>query len=396
MKKVYRPLWSFDVQQTEHWLAAMAEKGLIFKRLNRWTRCFYFHEREPETRVYRIAYSKISSAALPKTLQDEGWEIAAIAGNWELSSNSQPEHTIRTSAVRDGIVKHNRFLTYLFFGMIFYFGAILLNFTASMFSAWVLEEGSNIVESPMWIITYLFFALVLGSVIFGIYSIVKITRTNRKLEGMANPGAAPESDQLDKQAEKELKKAGRWITKVKISWMYSPDKMEQWLELMEQRGFNLHRVNKFGTIFHFRNEEPRRIAYRIDYQRGPTESYFAIHRESGWNEKFTSFSNMDSWTIWSKTYKEDEERPQLYSDQTSRLKHAKRIAITYTAMFFPFVAFYLYFIVGNISRSEKMTEWLSWNSTGLFIAAVLTFGTFIFSVWAYYGRLRKQTTAWEN
>lgn len=396
MKKVHRPLWSYDVQKTEEWLAKMAEQGLIFEKLNRWTRCFYFQEREPEARVYRIAYEKMNSPALPKTLQAEGWEKVEAAGKWEFTSNRQPESTIRTSPVRDGIVRYNRFLTYLFFAMLFYFGIILMNFTAAMFTGWVLEGGRNIVESPLWIVTYLFMALVLGSVIFGIYSIVKITRTNRQLQGTKNVEAVSPSEHLDRQTEKELKRAGRLVRKLKFAWIYSPDKAEQWLESMEQKGLQLHRINKIGNVFYFIKGEPRRIAYRVDYQSGPTESYFAIHREAGWNEKFTSFSNLEKWTIWSKAYEEGEERPQLYSDRSSRLKHAKRIAITYTAFFFPMVAFYIYFIIGIVSRAETIQDWFIWNSGGLFMIAILIFGTFIFRTWAYYGRLRKEKTALEG
>ncbi len=396
MKKVYRPLWSYDVQQTESWLSDMAAQGLVFDRLNRWTRCFYFQEREPAKRVYRIAYDKMSSSVLPKTLQSEGWEKAATVGNWEFTSNSQPKNAIRTSPVRDGIVKQNRFLTYLFYAMIAYFTAILLNFTFAMFTGWVLEGGSNIVESSMWIVTYLFMAFVLGSVIFGIYSIVKITRTNRQLQGTENVDAVFMHQQLDTQKEKELKKAGRLVRKVKFAWIYSPDKMEQWLESMELKGFNLHRVNKIGNVFYFIKGEPQHIAYRVDYQRSPTESYYSIHREAGWKEKFVSYSNMENWTIWSQSYEGKEERPQLYSDRSSRLKHAKRIALTYTVVFSPLVAFYIYFIIGNISRADTMQDWLSWYSSGLFIIAILIFGTFIVRIWAYYGRLRKQAAAWGN
>ncbi|MFD1032562.1 DUF2812 domain-containing protein [Metaplanococcus flavidus] len=395
MKKVYRALWSYDVQKTEQWLADMAEQGLIFERLNRWTRCFYFQEQEPETRTYRIAYEKVSSSVLPKTLQAEGWEKVASAGNWEFSANTQPESAIRTSPGREGIVKHNQFLTYLLFPMVFYFGVILLNFIVSMFSAWVLEGGSNIVESPMWIVTYLFFTFVLGSVIFGIYSIVKIKRTNKELQGNETLDTTSVHETRDKQSENELKKAGRWVTKVKFGWMYSPDKMEQWLESMEQRGFNLYRVNRIGTIFHFVKGEPRRIAYRIDHQRGPTQSYYAIHQESGWNEKFKSYSSIENWTIWSKAYEEGEERPQLYSDQSSRLKHAKRIAFTYSALFLPFVAFYLYLILLNITRAEVSNSF-TWNMTAVHFVIVLMFGSFVFRTWAYYGRLKKGKTAWDG
>ena len=392
MKKVYRPLWSYDVQKTEEWLSELAGQGLVFQKLNRWTRCFYFQEREPEARVYRIAYEKISSTALPKTLQAEGWEKAGTAGKWEFAFNRQPLSAIRTSPVRDGIIKHNRFLTYLFFAMIFYFGTIFMTFTASMFSAWVLEGGSNIVESPMWIVTYIFFAFVLGSLIFGVYSIAKITRTNKAFEKTA----AVELDQHDKLSEKELKAAGYLVKKLKFAWMYSPDKTEQWLESMARKGLNLHRVNTIGNVFYFIKGEPRRMAYRLDYQSGPTASYYAIHREAGWNEKFTSFSNLEKWTIWSKAYGENEERPELYSDQSSRLKHARRIAITYTALFFPLVAFYSYFIINIIISGDTIQDWFLWNSSGLFVIAIMIFGTFIFRIWSYYVRLRKRAVSLES
>lgn len=295
--------------------------------------------------------------------------------------------------MRDGIVKHNRFLTYLFYAMLFYFITILSGFTASMYSGWVLEGGSNIVESPMWIVTYLVMAIVLGSVIFGIYSTVKITRTNRQLQGTGNAAASMHQN-LDTHAEKDLKKAGRLVKKVKFAWIYSPDKMEQWLEAMELKGFHLLRVNKIGNVFYFIKGEPRRVAYRVDYQRGPTESYFAIHREAGWKEKFVSYSNLENWTIWSQAYEEGQERPQLYSDRSSRLKHAKRIAITYTAMFFPFVAFYTYFIINMIKSADTIQDGVLWNSSAMFMIAILLFGTFIVRIWAYYGRLRKRATVY--
>lgn len=394
MKKIYRPFWSYDVKQTEDWLAEMAAQGLIFTKLNRWTRCFYFQEQEPATRVYRIAYDKMKTSVLPKTLQAEGWQKAGTAGKWEFIFNEQPENAIKTTPVRDGIIKHNRMITYIYYGISFYVAGMLMANISMLASSYRQDGGIDIVESPLWILTFIFFAILLGTMVLGIYSIAKITGTNKELDGTTD-GFWP-VDEIDQQSEKELKKAGRWVTKVKFSWMYSPDKMEQWLESMEQRGLNLYRVNKIGTIFHFVKGEPRRIAYSIDYQRGPTESYFAIHREAGWHEEFTSFSNMEKWTIWSKTYGETEERPQLYSDQSSRLKHAKRIALTYTAMFSPLVAFYIYFIINIMISADTIQDRFLWNSSGMMLLAVLIFGTFIFRIWAYYGRLRKQAAAWSN
>ncbi|PKH12236.1 DUF2812 domain-containing protein [Planomicrobium sp. MB-3u-38] len=394
MKKIYRPFWSYDVKQTEDWLAEMAAQGLIFTKLNRWTRCFYFQEQEPATRVYRIAYDKMKTSVLPKTLQAEGWQKAGTAGKWEFIFNEQPENAIKTTLVRDGIIKHNRMITYIYYGISFYVAGMLMANISMLASSYRQDGGVDIVESPLWLLTFIFFAILLGIMVLGIYSIAKITGTNKELDGTTD-GFWP-VDEIDQQSEKELKRAGRWVTKVKFSWMYSPDKMEKWLESMEQRGLNLYRVNKIGTIFHFVKGEPRRIVYSIDYQRGPTESYFAIHHEAGWHEEFTSFSNMEKWTIWSKTYGETEERPQLYSDQSSRLKHAKRIALTYTAMFSPLVAFYIYFIINIMISADTIQDRFLWNSSGMMLLAVLIFGTFIVRIWSYYGRLRKQAAAWSN
>ena len=182
MKKIYRPFWSYDVKQTEDWLAEMAAQGLIFTKLNRWTRCFYFQEQEPATRVYRIAYNKMSSSVLPKTLQAEGWEKAGTAGNWEFTFNEQPESAIKTSPIREGIIKHNRMITYIFYGTSFYVTGILMANISMLASSYRQDGGINIVESSLWILTFIFFAILLGIMVLGIYSIAKITGTNKELD----------------------------------------------------------------------------------------------------------------------------------------------------------------------------------------------------------------------
>ena len=383
MKKTYRPLWSYDVPKTEQWLSNMASKGWRLARLNRWTRCFYFKDQEPEPALYRISYKRPTGSSLPETLKTEGWKNSLSTGNWQFISNTQPENHIHTSPFREGIVKHNRMISYLFMALLIYLVSIIVNGVAAFFS-WLLDTSVIVEESPLWVLTYLFFGLAIALTVFSIYSIFKINKSNALLEGslIQQPKTA------SKLEEKELKNSGRWITKVRIGWIYSPDKLETWLESMAQRGFHLERVSGFGTLFHFAKGQPRLLAYRADYQNAPSASYYAIHEEAGWSNNFSSRSRLENWNIWSRDYAKPEEPPELYTDLSSRLKHAKRIAVTCSVLFLPLLGMYLYFLTTMIQRQNNVIELVS-ASTLMFVLAIGIFGSFVYRIWAYYMRLRK-------
>lgn len=392
MKKMYNPFWSYDVIKTEQWLSKMAHSGLTFAGLNRWTRCFYFTETPTNSRIYRISYDKLKSPILPKTLQVEGWKAIATKGKWQVTTNNRPEQTIRNFPTRDGVIKHNQTITYLFYGLLFYLISVLIAPISLAFSYLFTDESIVVEESPYWIVTYLFFALAIGLVLLGIYSIIKITKTNNILKNSQVIRATTQlNNGIDTQAEKQLKRSGRWVTKIRLGWMYSPDKLEKWLESMEQQGLNLYRVSKIGTVFHFTKGQPRYIAYRVDYQRQPPAGYFSIHREAGWRDCFVSYSNLENWTIWSQEYKENQQRPQLYSDYSTRIKQAKKIVFTYTAFFLPFTFLYLYFLVNNLNRQTELSQWLSWG-TFVFMLCITIYGSLLIKLWTYYIRLKKQAT----
>lgn len=388
MKKMYRPFWSYDVEKTEDWLSQMANNGRVFEKLNRWTRCFYFNEGAAESRIYRIAFDKLKSPTLASTLQNDGWKMALLAGKWQISTNRQPEETIKNSPSRDGIVKHNQTITYVFFGLLFYLLSILIAPISLAFSYIFTDDVIIVEESPYWIFTYFFFALVIGLVGLGIYSIIKITKTNKNLRNPLILETLQKSKRFDKQQERELKRSGHRVSKIRFAWMYSPDKLENWLESMEQRGFNLYRVNQIGMIFHFITGDPRRMAYKVDYQRQPPASYFSIHKEAGWSNCFNSISNLEKWTIWSQEYKQDQERPQLYSDDSTQIKQAKKMVLTYTAFFLPFTLLYLYFLFNSLNHQTELSQWLSWG-TFAFILCITIYGSLLVKLWTYYMRLKK-------
>ncbi|MBP3041209.1 DUF2812 domain-containing protein [Bacillaceae bacterium Marseille-Q3522] len=315
MKKVFKPFWSYDIEKTEAWLTAMAEKGYHIITFNRLTRCFFFRHDTPTRIIYRIGYDKIQGDALPKALLDEGWKKVVRCGNWYITANDRPLDQVKNSPVRERVVKHNRKIMYLFTGIGIYFTAVFLFALMMNIVPVLLDIPVIVVDSPLWAVTYSLFAVMIAVYFLAIYSIVKIMKSNKSLilgnEKHFYTRNTPKKN-LSKQREKQLKRSGQIIVKRKFSWIYAPDKLEQWLETMEKQGFNLYRVNGSGTDFYFFIGSPRKVSYCADYQNISDESYYQMHRDAGWKDVFRSFSSLQKWTIWSCTYSEGEERPRLY------------------------------------------------------------------------------------
>jgi hypothetical protein len=394
MMKVFRPFWSYDLKKIEAWLSAMAEKGYYFVELNRWTRCFYFRQAEPKPITYRIVYDKMQGESLSSSLSDEGWTKVLQSGNWYVMSIEKPLEQIKTFAVREGTIKRNRMIMYIFSGILIYLTGIAM-FNLTLMDITVFQEGSvNVVESPLWIITYIFLGIAIALFVLAIYSIIKIYKTNKYLI-IEKPNKIQSQnhieERLSKEKEKHLKLAGQMVVKRKFGWMYAPDKLEKWLETMEELGFNLHRVSKTGTVFYFMKGSPRKVSYCADYQNIADESYFDIHRDAGWKSAFISYSSLQKWTIWSQEFSEGEERPQIYSDKSHHLNQARRVAIAYTILFLPVVIMYLFLMgsdAGQLINNNSSN--LSLLNTVMFVFCILIFGSFTVRTWLYYLRLKKR------
>lgn len=323
IKKVFRPFWSYDVIKTEEWLSFMAESGYILVKINRVTRCFFFEETEPQKLVYRIVFDKLQSDSLSKGLLDYGWRKVFQSGKWYVTVNEETFQQIKTFPVREGIIKHNRLIMYFFVGLLFYLSFTAL-FPLTISLAVIFSGGKvEVVDSPLWVLTYLYFAVEAMVWILCIYSVIKIYKTNKKLLHEGLRGKVPQVERMNREEEKKLKQAGQLVVKRKLGWMYSPDKLEKWLEAIEEQGYNLYRVGKNGTTFYFTIGRPRKVSYCVDYQNFADESYFAFHRDGGWENVYHSKAALQKWTIWSREYTNEEERPQIYSDKTNHLKYAR-------------------------------------------------------------------------
>ncbi|WP_339148976.1 MULTISPECIES: DUF2812 domain-containing protein [unclassified Sutcliffiella] len=396
MKTNIRPLWSYDVQKTEQWLSDQAKEGYHLKELHRFKRCFTFEKGAPKDATYRIGYDKIKPTTLSNTMCNDGWEKVTQSGKWYVIANERPQAEVTTSTSRDAIIKRNNYIFYAFMAILIYFTAATLANVAMFATAYTASNGNvEVVESPFWIITYIGAALALAFYFFMIYSVWKIKKTNKALSTenqttFTTPHTLDRKN-LNKAEEKQLKRDGLLIKRRKFGWMYSPDKLERFLEKMAAEGYRLYRLNKLGTTYYFRKGEAQNIKFSADYQNLSDDSYFEIHRQAGWKDVFSSKGALQKWTIWSKEYEEGEIPPDLYSDKTHKLKHAKKVAFSYTMLFLPIVLMYIFIASMNIGYLLRQGEtWTLMNTnTVMFFLLILVFGTFITKTWMYYFRLQR-------
>lgn len=390
MIKVLRPFWSFDVADTEKWLTGLSEKGYHLVRFNRWTHTFHFRKNASKTTTYRIVFDKVKNLSLSRSLSNDEWVKVSQSGNWYIFSNDKPIDLLKTTPVRDGLIQHNKKIMYLFSALLLYFTiTAIMNIILFGFHG----DQVEVVESPWWLLTYSLFVIAIVLYVIGVYAIFKIIKSNKELQHEKNNNGLISNHplkSLTKDQEKQGKQSKQIIVKRKFGWMYSPDKLEEWLEALEEQGYNLYRVNKLGTTFYFITSSPRKVSYCVDYQNLADDNYYHIHKESGWHCMFKSFSSIQKWTIWAKEFSEGEEKPQIYSDKPQRLKHAKRVALTYTILFLPFII--LYFFLVGIFISDLLNNRLlnlSLLNSFMYLLAILAFGSFTVRSWLYYYRLKE-------
>lgn len=111
----------------------------------------------------------------------------------------------------------------------------------------------------------------------------------------------------------ETKTVWRWW------WGWHPEKIENWLEEMEQDGWHLAKVDVNYLRFKFEKGESRKISYCVDYQLNVQENYFQLFKEDDW--ELVDDKNVP-WFIWRKPYQD--ERPHIYTDTKSLIERNNR------------------------------------------------------------------------
>ena len=108
---------------------------------------------------------------MSRSLLDEGWIKVLQSGKWYVISNEKPLEQIKTSSVREGIIKRNRTIMYIFSGILIYLtGIAIFNLTMLSFSLFQ-DVSVEVVESPMWILTYSLLGFAIAIFVLSIYSV---------------------------------------------------------------------------------------------------------------------------------------------------------------------------------------------------------------------------------
>lgn len=168
---------------------------------------------------------------------------------------------------------------------------------------------------------------------------------------------------------KEEKIVWRWWTGWEI------EKVENWLEEMEQDGWNLSKVD-YILRFKFEKGKSRKMRYCVDYQNNVEDNYFELFIEDGWvlmDEKIAP------WYIWRKSY--ENERPAIYTDTKSLVERNNRqIRNVFIGVFLSLVLLYVV-LIGNFDSTKLISA--------LLIMSLVFYGYLIAQYYRYNKKLKQ-------
>ncbi|MFD1019605.1 DUF2812 domain-containing protein [Thalassobacillus hwangdonensis] len=384
IKRVWKPFWSFDVERTEDWLADMAGRGFSLVDLHPRRSLFIFEAGEPRNTVYQLDYK----TPFTSTMQEGGWEEITRTGKWNVMANHKEDSKIRIFSTRDNVLSRNQKLMYVFVGLFIYLLLTLsFPFLFLFFSLLSGEDLSiSVVGSPMWLITITVGIFLWTTIPYGA---VKLYRANKRMVKIDAPEHTSEYFIRKKRTAKRYDRTKPTVTKYKFAWQYAPDRLEEWLGEMAQKGYQLVRVRMGGVRYQFVQDSEEKITYAVDYHGAQRQGYFDLHQEAGWALIYTSASMFNRWCIWAKSY--EEEAPEFFSDQVSKLKHARKVTLTQVSVFAPLSLAYmgLVWLTVNTAMRDGMSS-LDWYSLIIYTIVILEFSIFSIRALMYYRRMKRK------
>ena len=395
-----RPFWSYDVLKTELWLEKLALKGYILKHVYFKRRMFVFERQNPQTLKYFINYDKKSNGDFEDLIKNTTYQTVCHDKSYYVlvSQNKTTPYKLH----HDGIIDKNQkirtvtgfiLLYYLVMGFIplFLIGTLMIfsdDFTITLGDE---RPMSTLGMSELWLMI-MNGLISIGLFSWIIYSYFKTGSSNKKLRyrGMDTDGYKLIHSAISKESYHVLKQDKKLIKKTRLAWQYAPDKLERWLESMEKKGYQLVFVSKLGIRFHFVKGNNRIMKYHVDYQDTRNQEYFDINKDSGWHMMFTTLSKRFGYTIWQQAY--EDTSPSFYSDQETKIKHAKKHALHNGLSLIPVSALYVFLIVNHVITQFNNNQILR---SGIIINIVLfsivatEFSYFAIQSIRYYYRVKK-------
>lgn len=311
MIKKWRPFWSYDVEKTERWLSSSALDGKKLIDVKLFSRIFVFEETPTEQLEYQVIFDK-SKNNLATGLVSSGWEDSVVKGNWKFVNNrTDPIHAYPS---REGILKRNRVHLLFFTGLSFLYIFQLIPFVIAMLTIIFSPDDANVVASPYWSLTFLYFIQVIGVIIFTIYMSRNLLAFERKFFKTS-------------VSANEKKAAGETFTKWRFAWMYAPDLLENWLSKMAAEGNNLVCISKVWPAFTFEKGTPKLVSYVQDFQWKTDPEYVEIHKSADWKLRFASKSWLFKYSIWEKEYALGDMKPRFTYDSTEKKAQVRKVVI---------------------------------------------------------------------
>lgn len=390
----FRPLWSLDVIKTEDYLSKMAEKGYYIIGINFSLKLFKFNKGDCQKINYRITYSKDYGNKLAVGLIIDGWKTCTENKRWRVLKNGKKISKINNFPARDGVIKRNKTILEVILGLLLFFVTTSL---PNMFILGVLRDKNSTVSYDNGIIsisghnslTQIFYydlisyAVYLIFIILALISIFKLSSCNKKLKSK-NSG----------YGVSKVYGNGKKFKKVKFGWFCYPDVIANWLENMELQGFNLYKVGL--NSFSFIKGEKKRIKYYMDFHRLSSEDYYNIHSSSGWELVNSSYPNNKKWSFWKKEYDENQPKPSIYSDNSSKIDAAKKVLINYLPAYLFITIIYTLVLANFIKIALKIKHPnLLINIPSIAASLIFSFSAVSFSLYSirlikYYFRIKNK------
>lgn len=377
----FMPFWFADVVKSEEKLSRLASEGLMLTGFKPYG-LFTFEQGETEQVRYRIVREKKCEGRVPKRLTENGWVKCADSRNYYIIKNADKE-TDAEPSYKSWVTLYRTLQTVMFF---------IICFVVGMFigaGAATLEDIAT--KEIHWQVLIVPFVL---SVIF-ILIWRKLHKSNKKVLEK-NPDSVkfdftiPEENFIyTREQEKAMLKSKEMIKKSPFFWVAAPDKAEAMVEKMAAEGWKFYRFDKLGQDFYFIKSEPCKLRFIVDFQAEISEDYIALTKENGWKLEFASVTKKDGYCIWSREYADDEEIPELYSDNESALNHAKNYLKKMIIPLAVDVILSVWLIIWCFTDDLGMTPFKIGFIIFMAVIAV-EYGFFAIKSLGYYSRLRKK------
>ncbi|SDN33230.1 Protein of unknown function [Psychrobacillus sp. OK028] len=350
MKKM-RWLWSYRIDSTEKWLENLMEKGFHLKSFNRFSRVFTFEKRDIIERKVRIHYGEKSIA--PKLVSVD-WKTAAVSGKWQVLTNENKDISVFPS--KDQLFNRTRMHAYLYLLLSAFYLSSYLSFIF-LFGMIINITNETFQIGPLLVPIIIYAGLVaLTIIVFKAYR-----RFEKQLLG---------TDVIKKSGTNKIRR-------FRPGWMYEPLRTKIWLDEMVKQGYELESV--FATIFTFRPKNKNNIAYEVTFEPKVNANYFQLHKDFGWELKYTSNITWLNYTIWGMPYEEENEKPAFSYDELERKKAAKKafmMNIGMTVFLLLVMAQSIY--VNIIAFAHSFFEWSFMGGIRLLLVVMSVFWLLMF------------------